>query len=84
MRLMYKKCVNLKYSFILKGGVGRGPKEYVSDFIMKIFFLEVLKVNFPRGFQISPSPTFLDPVITGRMLMALLEWGGDINSITVV
>lgn len=39
MRLMYKKCVNLKYSFILKGGVGRGPKEYVSDFVMKIFFL---------------------------------------------
>lgn len=38
MRLMYKKCVNLKYSFILKGGVGRGPKEYVSDFVMKLAF----------------------------------------------
>lgn len=46
MRFMYKKCVNLKYFFILKGGVGRGLKEYVSDFVMKFFFFLSFKSEF--------------------------------------
>lgn len=54
MRLMYKKCVNLKYSFILKGGVGRGPKEYVSDFAMKIFLS--FKSEFFYGIPDLPLP----------------------------
>lgn len=56
MRLMYKKCVNLKYSFILKGGVGRGPKEYVSDFVMKLFFFLSFKSEFSEGIPDLPLP----------------------------
>lgn len=77
LEILYDTCTDLN---IYSGrGSGKGSKG-----ILQWLYYEDFISEFSLGIPDLPLPTSLDPVITGRMLIALLEWGGDINSITVI